>query len=411
MTVYFRSAAVDSLAVDRPSILHRVAGHGSVRVIVAGGGTGGHTYPAAAAIRALRGFVSEAGTGIDVLWVGTPDSLEQRVAAEHDVAFAAVRAGKLRRDRNPLRMLNTANLKDALRLPGSVFAAHQLVARHRPDAVLTTGGYVSAPIGAAAAIRRRPLLIHEQTTGLGKANALLARVASRVALSSDASLELLPPRIRAAAVVTGNPIRPELATGDAKAAIEALEWTGYLPELPTVYITGGAQGARQINDLIIALLPELLGVANVVHQCGRASYSEVSAYAATLPELVRGRYRVCEFVGAELPDVLALADVVVSRSGAGTLAELTTLGKPSILIPYPHSVGGEQIRNARHLADRGAARALIGEDATVDNLRRQVFPLLADPAARAAMAGAAQVLGHPNAAEHLALAVLDLAVP
>lgn len=398
-------------ALDRATILRRVGAHAKVRVIVAGGGTGGHTYPAVSAMRALRDLVAEAGAEVEVRWVGTPDSLEQRVAAENDIEFTGIKAGKLRRDRNPLKMLNAANAKDAVRVPLSVITAQSVVRRFRPDAVLCTGGYVCAPIGMAAALRRRPLVIHEQTTGIGKANQLLARAADRIALSSDASVDLLPARTRDRAIVTGNPIRPALTTGDANAAVPALNWDGYTPGLPTVYITGGAQGAVQINDLINELLPELLTVANVIHQCGKLSYAQVTERAAALPADLRPRYLVREFLGTELPHVLALADVVVSRSGAGTLAELTTLGKPSVLIPYPHSVGGEQIRNARILADNGAARAVIGDAATAENLRTALFELLTDQDARKAVSLAAQAMGHPDAAEQLALAVLDLAVP
>lgn len=381
-------------------------------MIVAGGGTGGHTYPAVSAVRALRALAQEADTDIGTLWVGTPDSLEQRVATEHGIEFTAVRAGKLRRDRNPLKMLNTANLCDAVRVPLSVLTARALVTARHPDAVLTTGGYVSAPIGLAARLRRRrvPLVIHEQTTGLGAANALLARLAGRIALSSAASVQVVPAELRSRIVVTGNPIRPELAHGDPQAAVKALEWDGYDRSLPTVYVTGGAQGARQINDLIAAVLPELLTTANVIHQCGRNSYDDVSRHAAALPAALTARCQVREFIGTELPDVLALADVVVSRSGAGTLAELTTLGKPSVLIPYPHSVGGEQLRNATYLAEHGAARS-IGITPTVEDLRDNLFPLLAVPTEREAMSGRARAMGHPNAAEYLALTVLDLALP
>ncbi|MTE12523.1 UDP-N-acetylglucosamine--N-acetylmuramyl-(pentapeptide) pyrophosphoryl-undecaprenol N-acetylglucosamine transferase [Nocardia aurantiaca] len=396
-------------AADRAPILQRLRDRGRVRVIVAGGGTGGHTYPAVAAVRALRDLAAEAGAAAEVLWVGVPDSLEQRVAAENDIAFTGIKAGKLRRDRNPLKMLNKDNARDALRVPVSVLTAQRVVRRFRPDAVLCTGGYVCAPIGMAAALRRRPLVIHEQTTGIGKANLLLARMADRIALSSEASIDLLPARVRSRALVTGNPIRPTLGAGDPAAAVKALDWEGYTPGLPTVYITGGAQGAVQINDLIRELLPELLHSANVIHQCGRLSYQQVRDHAAGLPADVRGRYLVREFIGPELPDVLALTDVVVSRSGAGTLAELTTLGKPSVLIPYPHSVGGEQIRNARILADHNAARALVGDDATVANLRTALTELLTESDSRAAVSAAAKALGHPRAAEDLALTVLDLA--
>lgn len=398
-------------AQDRAAILKRLAAHGPVRVIVAGGGTGGHTYPAVAAVRALRDLAAEADTTAEVLWVGTPDSLEQRVAAENEVPFTGIKAGKLRRDRNPLKMLNAANAKDALRVPASVLRAQRVVRDFRPDVVLCTGGYVCAPIGLAAALRRKPLVIHEQTTGIGKANLLLARLADRIALSSEASRQLLPGRTRERAVVTGNPIRPALTTGDPEAAVPALNWTGYTPGLPTVYITGGAQGAVQINDLIDSLLPNLLDHANVIHQCGRLSYEQVKERATTLPEELRGRYLVREFLGPELPHVLALADVLVSRSGAGTLAEITTLGKPSILIPYPHSVGGEQIRNARILADQGGARALIGPEATAENLSNALTELLGQPETRRAVSAAAKAVGHPDAAEQLALTVLGFAAP
>ncbi|WP_282434868.1 UDP-N-acetylglucosamine--N-acetylmuramyl-(pentapeptide) pyrophosphoryl-undecaprenol N-acetylglucosamine transferase [Nocardia panacis] len=381
-------------------------------MIVAGGGTGGHTYPAAAVIRALRTLVSDAGAAADVLWVGTPDSLEQRVAVENRVDFAPLRAGRLRRDHNPLRMLtDVENIKDALRLPGSVIAAILLVAKFRPDVVIATGGYVAVPVGVAAALLRRPLLIHEQTSGIGKANELLAPVATRIAVSSAASLELLRGKARDRAVVTGNPIRAALMAGDPQAAVRALEWGGYTPELPTVYVTGGAQGACQINDLIIAILPELLQVANVVHQCGRTSFTDINRHAETLPGTLRARYQLHEFIDVDLlADIFALADIVVSRSGAGTLAELTALGKPSVLIPYPHSVGGEQARGAEHLADHHAARALIGNDATTDRLRAELFHLLFKPATRTAMSMNAAAMGHPNAAAELAVTALDLAM-
>ncbi|MEU7140412.1 UDP-N-acetylglucosamine--N-acetylmuramyl-(pentapeptide) pyrophosphoryl-undecaprenol N-acetylglucosamine transferase [Nocardia sp. NPDC046473] len=396
--------------LDRHDILQRLTGHAPVRVILCGGGTGGHTYPAAATARALRALTAEAGTTIDLLWVGTPDSLEQRIAAENDVPFAAIRSGKLRRDRNPLKMLNIANAKDALRLPISVLTAHNLVRRCRPDAILCTGGYVSAPIGIASALNRRPLVIHEQTTGIGRANHLLARAATRIALSSTASLDLLPTKLRTRAVVTGNPIRATLTSGEPHEAIEALDWSGYNSALPTVYITGGAQGAVQINELISAVLPELLNEANVIHQCGRSSIDKARHQATELPNRLRPRYVPREFVGTELPHVLALADLIVSRSGAGTLAELTALGKPSILIPYPHSVDGEQIRGARHLADHGAARALINEEATHTKLQHALHTLLTEPGQRATMSQAARALGRPHAAEDLALHILDLAV-
>jgi UDP-N-acetylglucosamine--N-acetylmuramyl-(pentapeptide) pyrophosphoryl-undecaprenol N-acetylglucosamine transferase len=197
-------------------------------------------------------------------------------------------------------------------------------------------------------------------------------------------------------------------TGDAGKAPASLGWTGMTPGLPVVYVTGGAQGAAQVNDAVTGILPWLLERANVIHQCGESRTASVREVAGRLPAALAGRYLVAGFIGPELPDVLALADVVISRSGAGTIAELTALGKASVLIPLPTSAGDEQRHNARHLASLGAALALDG-DVTPDTLKAALGPLLADPARRAAVAAGARAQGRPDAAERLADAVLAAA--
>lgn len=264
-------------------------------------------------------------------------------------------------------------------------------------------------IGLAARALGVPLLVHEQTTRLGLANRLLVRRASAVALSSSTSMDLLPAGVRSRAVVTGNPIRVELLHGDPGRAVEALDWSGWDASLPTVYVTGGAQGSAQVNRLLDAVLETVLQRANVVHQCGRSSLAEVLRRTEQLPATVAGRYRMLEFVGSELADVLALADVVVSRSGAGTLAELTALGKPSVLIPLVPTSGNEQEHNARHLQQAGAAHALLGDRPTPQDLQRALDGLICDAGLRAEMAAAAARLGRPDAAHDLAAILLNLA--
>jgi UDP-N-acetylglucosamine--N-acetylmuramyl-(pentapeptide) pyrophosphoryl-undecaprenol N-acetylglucosamine transferase len=208
--------------------------------------------------------------------------------------------------------------------------------------------------------------------------------------------------------VTGNPIRPEVLTGHADKAVEALALHDFDRRLPTVYVTGGAQGSQQINDVVRDTLPWLLERANVIHQCGPANVEGLRQHAAALPVGLSGRYYLAGFVGPELPDVLALADVVVSRSGAGTLAELTALGKPAVFVPLASSAGNEQAHNARHLEDAGAAVALLGE-VTVGSLRDAVGPLLTDPARREAMAERARAHGRPDAANRLVDVILSAA--
>ncbi|MFJ2640886.1 UDP-N-acetylglucosamine--N-acetylmuramyl-(pentapeptide) pyrophosphoryl-undecaprenol N-acetylglucosamine transferase [Streptomyces sp. NPDC087511] len=378
------------------------------RLIVTGGGTGGHTYPALTAIRALQERLTAEGGLLDVLWIGTPDGLEARVAPAEGIAFATVATGKIRRSRNPLKIVSPANVRDMARVPLGVAQARRIVADFRPDVVLATGGYVAVPAGLAARMCRRPLVLHEQTVRLGLANRKLASSATRIAVSSESTVPLLPETVRGAAVVTGNPVRPEVLSGHPDKAVESLGLLAFDRRLPTVYVTGGAQGSQQINGVVREALPWLLERANVIHQSGPANVEELRHHAAALPTELSGRYHLAGFVGPELPDVLALADVVISRSGAGTLAELTALGKPAIFIPLASSAGNEQAHNATHLAKAGAAVALLGE-ATAASLRDAVGPLLTDPGRRDAMAERARAHGRPDAAARLVDVILSAA--
>lgn len=378
------------------------------RLLVSGGGTGGHTYPALTAARTLRARLAAAGRELDVLWVGVAGGLEERVAEAEGIAFEAVATGKIRRARNPLMLASPANLRDMGRVPLGVAQAQQIVSRWKPDVVLATGGYVAVPVGVAARMCRRPLVVHEQTVSLGLANKALARAATRFAVSAEPTIALLPGPARAGAVVTGNPVRPEILDGAPDRAVDALGLDGFDRALPTIYVTGGAQGARQINDLIVGNLAWLLARANIVHQCGPANLEVLRAETTGLPGELAGRYHLTDFVGP-VGDVLALADVVISRSGAGTIAELTALGKPSVLVPLASAAGHEQERNAAHLSAAGAATTLPGGVTEAADLRAAITPLLDSPPNRAAMADAARKLGRPDAAERLVDVILDAA--
>ncbi|WP_285777353.1 UDP-N-acetylglucosamine--N-acetylmuramyl-(pentapeptide) pyrophosphoryl-undecaprenol N-acetylglucosamine transferase [Microtetraspora sp. NBRC 13810] len=378
----------------------------AVRLCVTGGGTGGHTYPALTTVAAAREQAAARGMDLEVMWVGTATGLEARVTAEHGIPFTAITTGKVRRSPS-LRELAT-NVADAFRVPLGILQAISAVRRHRPDVVLSTGGYVAVPIGIAAFLLRRPLVMHEQITSLGLANRVLSRIATRVAVSHASTVEHLPPSARSRAVVTGNPVRPEMLRGNRERGLRHL---GFDAGLPVVYVTGGAQGSRQINTLVEAVLPRLLPHAQVLHQCGQAGIDRLSQVAAALPEWMRARYRPVAFLGAELPDMLAAADIVISRSGAGTLAELTAVGKPSVLIPLIPTGGDEQRANARHLAEAGAARALLHADPTPDQLLAELGGLLDDPRLRDEMARAARALGRIDAADALAHLVLTTPPP
>jgi len=375
----------------------------TLRMIVTGGGTGGHTYPALTTVTALQARLAETGSAPELLWVGIADSLEAKIADRNGIPFRAITTGKLRRSTDPRDLAR--NLADAFRIPLGIAQAVLTVARTRPAVVLSTGGFVSVPIGLAAALFRVPYLMHEQTLSLGLANRILARVATRILLSHEASLDHLPRQARSRAVVTGNPVRSAVLNGDPARGLAAY---GLDPAVPLVLVTGGATGAQQINRMLTGRLSDLLRHCQIVHQCGSHGLTEMRQVAQGLPAQVAHRYQVVDFIHDELPDLLAAAAVVVARSGAGTVAELTALGKASILVPYPVSAGDEQRVTARHLASEGAAVMLDGDQATPDHLFAAVTGLLADPRRRAEMSRAAAAQGRPDAAGRVVTEILTV---
>ncbi|HET8626556.1 MAG TPA: undecaprenyldiphospho-muramoylpentapeptide beta-N-acetylglucosaminyltransferase [Thermomicrobiales bacterium] len=369
-----------------------------MRLVIAGGGTGGHVGPGLAVVAALR-----RRGALDLLWLGTRDGVERGLAAEHGIPFRAIEAGKLR------RYFSLRTAIDAGRVPVGVLQAAVALRRFHPDVVFATGGFVSVPTVVAAALLRIPSLTHEQTAQVGLANRINLRFADVLALPYEASRTNLP-RIARRVVVTGNPVRAEILAGDAAAGARRL---GLDPAVPTLYVTGGARGAHAVNTAVAALLPDLLDRCQVVHACGpraaNGDFARLTAAAEGWPPARRARYVVREFIGAELPDVYALAALVAGRAGAGTVAELAALGKPAILIPLPGTGGDEQTRNARLLADAGGAILLPEADLTPERLRATLDDLLADPARLARMGAAARALARPDAADALADELLRLA--
>ena len=375
-----------------------IASSDGLRLAITGGGTGGHVLPALAVIADLR----RRGAVADLIWIGSRDGVEYRAAEEAGIRFAAIPTGKLR------RYLSIRNLTDAARVPLGVLAARRVLAAFRPDVVLSTGGFVSVP-AVIAARGIAPVLTHEQTVIIGLANRINARFADVLAVSHRQT-EVLAGGLHRRVVVTGNPVRTALATGDRARGLRHL---GFDTALPVVYVTGGARGASPINQRIAALLPGILDHMQVVHQTGplsaNADAGKLSQLRETLPETVRSRYSVVEFLRDELPDVYAAADLVVGRAGAGTIAELAYVGLPAILIPLPGARGDEQTVNARVLGDVGAAIVIDQLAATPARLEKEFLTLLGDPERRTRMANAARSVARPDAAARLANELLMLA--
>jgi UDP-N-acetylglucosamine--N-acetylmuramyl-(pentapeptide) pyrophosphoryl-undecaprenol N-acetylglucosamine transferase len=376
----------------------------ALRILLTGGGTGGHVSPAVAVIAALRARSAAEGRPLDLRYLGSLAGVERRLIAEvGGIPYAAVQTGKLRRYfswRTPI---------DLARIPVGVAQSAWHVARFRPAIIFSTGGYVCVPPVLAGWLLGVPAITHEQTARSGLANRIAARFARTVAISYPESASHFPP---GKTVLTGNPLRPELLAGDAAGA--AAHWDFDMAQ-PVIYVTGGATGAHAINEAVAAALPRLLAVAQVVHQTGegpegsRADLRAAEAQAAALPPAQRARYRPLPFVGPELADLYALTRLVIGRAGAGTVNELAALGKPAVLIPLPGASADEQTANARRLEAAGGALVLPQSDLTAAGLATTVETLLADPARLATMAAAGPTLARPDAAERLVDLILATA--
>jgi UDP-N-acetylglucosamine--N-acetylmuramyl-(pentapeptide) pyrophosphoryl-undecaprenol N-acetylglucosamine transferase len=370
----------------------------TLRLVIAGGGTGGHVHPALAVVEELRAR----GRPLDLLWIGSRGDVEGPAAQRAGIPFRAVETGKLR------RYVDIQTIVDAVRMPIGVVQAWRVLRSFRPDVIFSTGGFVSVPTVVAGA-RLAPILTHEQTAILGLATRINLRLADVLAVSFDRSAALAH-GFDGRVVCTGNPVRASLRQGDAARGLSRF---GFTDELPLLYVTGGARGASPLNRRIAKLLPNLLETCQVLHQAGPKTANDDAAVLdrlrSTWPAELQKRYRVVEFVRDELADVYAAAPLVLGRAGAGTVAELAFLGKPALLIPLPGSGGGEQIENARALVDAGGAVVLNQAEATPTRLRAELQRLLGDPDRLTSMGERAASIAHPDASARLADELLALA--
>ncbi|MBC8143337.1 MAG: UDP-N-acetylglucosamine--N-acetylmuramyl-(pentapeptide) pyrophosphoryl-undecaprenol N-acetylglucosamine transferase [Armatimonadetes bacterium] len=392
-----------------------------VRILVTGGGTGGHVSPALAVVQTLREWASRPNAVFapEFLYVGSETGIEAKLAREAGMPFAAVATGKLRRSsKGLLGLFTVANARDALRVPVGAWQSLGVVRGFKPDVVLATGGYVSVPPVVAAGLLRVPVLVHEQTATFGLANRIAGRFATRIALSFGDSMGALPANLRAKAVVSGNPVRATIFGGDKAAAMKRYGFASADDGLPCVYVTGGAQGSQIINRALEAALPELLKRCRTVHQCGKQpdgaeqDYDRLTRKRSALPQNLQERYHVTPFVETgEIGDLFALTDLLVGRSGAGTVTEVCAVGLAAVFVPLEPTSGNEQIKNAKRLEEVGAARIVPQADCSGATIYKSIRELLDAPAKLAQMRELATMLATPNASNDLATELMRLTDP
>ncbi len=366
--------------------------------MIAGGGTGGHVLPAVAVIEEIR----RRNLAVDILWIGSHGGVERGIAEGHEIQFRAIQTGKLR------RYISGKTVVDAFRIPIGTAQAWRHVRKFRPDVIYSTGGAVSVPTVVAGS-RSAPILTHEQTAQIGIANRTSARFADVFAVTFDDTVPLAQ-QIHKHVVVTGNPVRSSLTNGSADRGYAHF---GFTPELPVVYVTGGARGASPINDRLAPVLPRLLQTMQIVHQVGpataNADATKLRALQTTWSSQIQKRYVVEEFIGEEIADLYAITDLVIGRAGAGTITELSFMGFPSILVPLPGTWGDEQRKNARVLESVGASVTMEQDDAIPERFATEIERLISDPRLRQTMSEAAHSRSRPDAATLLVDELLKLA--
>jgi UDP-N-acetylglucosamine--N-acetylmuramyl-(pentapeptide) pyrophosphoryl-undecaprenol N-acetylglucosamine transferase len=364
-----------------------------VDVVIAGGGTGGHTSPGLAVAALLR------ERSRTCAWIGSRTGIEAQRVPLSGIPYVPISTGKLRRY---WAWQNVADL--FVNVPKGMLGALRALRALRPRVVFGTGGFVALPVVFGAALLRIPVVLHEQTAVPGLANRVGARFARRIAVTFPDRAGCFP---AARVVVTGNPLRPELRAGSRSSAIARFQLD---PAVPLVYLTGGALGAHRINRVVGDVLPSLVELAQIIHQCGENAATGDRQWLedrrAALPASLARRYTVVPYIGDELAGIYAAAALVVARAGAGTVNECCQLGVPALYVPLPGTRGDEQTENARMVERVGGALVLPQSMLTTERLVGEIRALLADPARLKQMGEHARTLAVPDAAERI-VAVLS----
>lgn len=312
------------------------------KIVLTGGGTAGHVTPNIALLPALR------DAGFEIAYIGSYDGIEKKLISDFQIPYTGISTGKLR------RYLDIKNLTDPFRVMKGYHEARKYLKQFAPDVVFSKGGFVSVPVVRAAHSLRIPCIIHESDMTPGLANKLCIPVAHKVCCNFPETLKLLP---STKAVLTGSPIRKELAQGNK---ISGLNMCGFTSNKPVIMVIGGSLGAVNVNKAVRDALPKLLEDFQVVHLCGK---DKIDNLLLNTPG-----YKQFEYVKAELKDLFAMADLVISRAGANAICELLALKKPNILIPLPSSSSrGDQLLNAKSFESQGFS-IVIDEDVLTTNL-------------------------------------------
>lgn len=368
-----------------------------MRIVFAGGGTGGHFFPILAVAREARRIADqERILDLSLYYLG-PDAYRPEDLKPDQIVFVPVRTGKLRRYRS------MENFFDFFRTVAGILRALWVMFLIMPDVVFSKGGYGSFPTLVAARLYRIPVLIHESDALPGRVNRWAGAFATRVAVAFPEAAAYFP---KDRTVLTGIPIRNRILGGTPDSARESL---GVFSNRPVLLVTGGSQGAARINHAVVQILAKLMEEYEVIHQTGVATFEDVRLETRSVLDGREPYYHLAPFFDEEkLRSAYVLADLVVSRAGAGAIFELAARAKPSILIPLGHAAQDHQRANAYAYANTGAAAVIDEENLTPSVLLNEIRKLMSDRDARTAMAESARRFARLDAAENIARDILAI---
>uniref|UniRef100_A0A7V5CS86 UDP-N-acetylglucosamine--N-acetylmuramyl-(pentapeptide) pyrophosphoryl-undecaprenol N-acetylglucosamine transferase n=1 Tax=Acidobacterium capsulatum TaxID=33075 RepID=A0A7V5CS86_9BACT len=360
-----------------------------MKLVIAGGGTGGHIIPALAIADQLTAECEAAGSQAEILFIGTPRGLESKLVPQAGYPLSLIKVGQL----NNVSLLT--RVRTLLDLPLSLMGCMQMLRKYRPNAVVGVGGYASGPAMLAAQLLRIPTLAFEPNAIPGLANRLIGRRVRAAAVNFAPAAQYFRN-----AQVTGIPVRKQFFALHPRPADQP----------PHLLVFGGSQGARVFNAYMPQAAAELLAAVpglTILHQAG-ARHAEATEQAYEASGADRSRWRVAPFLD-DMPQRFAEASLILARSGASTVAELAAAGKPALLVPFPQAADDHQRKNAEVMVQAGAAAMVLEADLTPGRLGRELAHLLAAPAQLAQMSDKARTLAHPDATEQITQMIRQIA--
>lgn len=374
-----------------------------MKIVLTGGGTGGHFYPLIAIAEAVHDLVAEKQILSPRLYYVADKPYDEEALFANDIIFVKAPAGKVR------RYFSLQNVSDLFKTLFGTIQCLFILLKIYPDVVISKGGYASVPTVLAASILKIPIIIHESDAKVGRANLLAAKKATRIAVAFESAIAGFPEKFRSKIANVGIPVRKELLQLPTRET--ALATLSLDPALPTVVIMGGSSGSQRLNETVLDALPNLVSFANVIHQTGKAQFGDVEKTGRVIAGEYKDRYHPYPYLNIEsIRATAAAADVIIARAGTGSITEIALWGIPAILVPIPESISHDQRTNAYTYAHTGASEVLEEANMTPNVLASEARRIATDPVVNARMRAAAKGFANPNAGRLIAEEALRIAL-